>query len=529
MATLKVNNETIVVDSANLPSANPNAKGAVIQGDSVPLVVASYDNENKKTLNGVIKSLRQSGAISNTKFRLLYDINVPDNASEYSNPIMDNEIYENGEDAEVKFRDGDDSIPSWQGHNFLGWATDPTAQSPTYSYADFLNGDTFEVEFTTNDITLYAIWEVATVQVIYNIGEYGTGSLPSTQTVNWGSTVTILFSPAPSELDETGRVFVGWATSDGQREAEYTASNPTVTLYSDIYLYPVFAYTVTYLLGSYATGSVPNMQYAQHGDDIDIDFSPAPSPISGNRVFCGWALSDGMTDYRQAVCAIDGQTTLEVTANVILYPVFAQVYTLYYNFGSDGTGYKPNNSQGFYGQSVSVSFYPAPTCLSDPSRSFIGWATSDLQISAAYTQGGLNRVTMVNDETLYPVFEEAEESETSEIYFDFSGLGQNSSIVITGYDIDAEDWITIDTITTSTTKRFDSQQIVKIKMDISGINGNVSAVYYNGTYLGDGYTNEEIYDPFDAPYLGIPGAEGETEWSIYAGDSGTISFVVNNE
>lgn len=502
--TLMVGEDVVEVASDNLPAAAANAKGAVKQGDGV---AKSQDPQSiaDKKLNAVLDSLRHSGVVANDKFVVFYDKNFPQGVDEGGHIPVDENVYLSGQTATVKFVDGDERVPYCQGYNFIGWALSPSALSPTYPY-DENDPQTYTVTFTDNDIVLYAVWEAKTYTITYSLGEDGTGSVPSAQTVGEGVPTELLFSPAPSVNDGSGRVFVGWATSDGASTPDYTPSSPNISVYDDITLYPVFAFTVTYSLGSYATGTVPAPAYGQSGDTVSLDFHPTVSPISGNNVFCGWATVDGLTSYSSADYKEDGATSITLYTNVVLYPVFAQTFTLSYATGSDGTGSTPANQTAFDGQNINVSFSPTPTCVSDPSKDFIGWSTSDLQSTADYEDG--DTITMTGNVTLYPVF--------GTIAAAYITIVNNSSF--DAKVVDDQD-TTLLTITSMTQEQFN--YISYTSYDIKGAGKNFDVV---GSFTG---TFRE--DPFVGQTCSVSGGvmlspKGSDHWNFKDGDNGTLTI-----
>lgn len=318
MATLKVNNETIVVDPANLPAATTSAKGAVRKGVSVAKVV-DPSCDGKEEINGIIDSLRGAGAISNTKFRLIFDANTPSNASsEVVGMSADYAVYETGDTATI-----DNWGLSLEGYEFKGWDTDKDAVTPTYSYDDYYyQGITQTVTFTNNDITLYAIWAVETITVDYSAGSYGTGECPQNKVIPKGSYLSVDFSPAPTYSGGGTKYFVGWKMdNDGStlyNEADFTPQNAGGDFYDNTTLYPVFCEQVTlhYDLGSSgATGTLPSDQTYYAGQTVSLEYSPDIS-LSGKE-FLGWTFTDGQTTPDKVP-----YDTTYIDSNVTLYPVF---------------------------------------------------------------------------------------------------------------------------------------------------------------------------------------------------------------
>ena len=323
--TLMVGDDVVEVAPDNLPTAAANAKGAVKQGEGIakdPYPSSTADNK----INTVLESLRQSGVVANDKFVVFYDKNFPQGVEEGGNIPRDETVYSAGQTATVKFEDSEERVPYCQGYDFIGWALSPSAVPPSYPY-DENDPQTYTITFTDNDIVLYAVWQEKTATVTYALGDYGTGSVPSAQTVHEGDEVQLSFSPAPTVNDGSGRIFVGWSETDGgnsYNDATYRqGATDTIYPYEDITLYPVFAaqYTLTYALGNDATGTVPNAQTAYNGQTLSIDFNPSVTCVSDNtKVFVGWSETDGDTT---ATYTANGTNSIYMNKNITLYPVFA--------------------------------------------------------------------------------------------------------------------------------------------------------------------------------------------------------------
>ena len=66
-----------------------------------------------------------------------------------------------------------------------------------------------------------------------------------------------------------------------------------------------------------------------------------------------------------------------------------------------GTGSVPAPAYATVGQTITVTFTPAPT---KSGKTFRGWATSSSATSATYTASGTKTFTAATDVTLYAVF-----------------------------------------------------------------------------------------------------------------------------
>ena len=344
MATLKVNNETIVITPDNLPAATTSAKGAVKKGVSVPKMPIDPENpyEDDYAPNEIIQSLRESGAIENTKFRLLYSMNVDYSDKETGYPPTDDNVYEANDTATIQFytEEEKEEEPYWMGHEFIGWATTKNAVTPTYSFADFLDGQTQTVTFTNNDIILYAVWQVKNATITFHFGDYGTGSKPSSITVPSGGRVRLDYSaltPAPTWNGTGTRYCVGWHVVDNEYEGDdYDSyddinypivqhSSTEFALFDDMELYPVFCeqWSVTYTARD-TIDTMPSAETAYNGETVSLNFNPNITCNSDpTLVFIGW--TDDINETTTPGFTSIGVTSIYMTQNIVLYPVFGDV------------------------------------------------------------------------------------------------------------------------------------------------------------------------------------------------------------
>ena len=117
------------------------------------------------------------------------------------------------------------TVPTRSGYTFVGWATSSTATTATHQ-----PGYNFGIDANT---ILYAVWSTSTFTVTYNANGDSVSNLPSNQTKNADSTLT-LSSTTPTRTDYT---FVGWGTSATATTASYQpggsyTANASITLYA---------------------------------------------------------------------------------------------------------------------------------------------------------------------------------------------------------------------------------------------------------------------------------------------------------
>ena len=116
-----------------------------------------------------------------------------------------------------------DTVPTYSGHNFLGWATSPSASTASYQPGD-------QVTVSANSsVRLYAIWEVISHTVTFK----SFGVTVDSQLVEDGGTVS-----TPSDPSLEGYAFRGWSiTPQTPGTVSGTVFDFTTPITSDLTLY----------------------------------------------------------------------------------------------------------------------------------------------------------------------------------------------------------------------------------------------------------------------------------------------------
>lgn len=180
--------------------------------------------------------------------------------------------------------------------------------SATYRFG--ISGTWFDISNVLPDSVEYF--------VTYNAND-GTGGPTDSTGYNFGDTVTVLFTSAPTR---DGYTLLGWATSETATAADY-ASGGTETFVMnrlDVTLYAVWEavdYSVTYDANGGA--GVPTDANDYHiGDTVTVLFTTVPT-LEANT-FLGWATT---SDATEAAYTAEGTTSFEIgAANVTLYAVW---------------------------------------------------------------------------------------------------------------------------------------------------------------------------------------------------------------
>jgi uncharacterized repeat protein (TIGR02543 family) len=208
---------------------------------------------------------------------------------------------------------------TYTGKSFGGWNTETDGSGTPYAANASLTVD--------GDITLYAQW-IDRYTVKYDANG-GTGTAPSSQTVNTGATITVSDRRL---LSYTGKTFDGWNTETDGSGTPYAVGD-SLTVNEDITLYAqwiAIQYTVTYNANG-GTETVPP-QTAVRGERVTV----ANALTRTGYHFGGWntsSLGTG-TNYQPG-------STFTVTANITLYArwIAPRIRTedLYKEVTGDGT------------------------------------------------------------------------------------------------------------------------------------------------------------------------------------------------
>ena len=160
---------------------------------------------------------------------------------------------------------------SRSGYTFGGWNTNTTGTGTNYNA-----GSSYT---PTDNVTLYARW-IADVTVTFNVNN-GTGTVPASQTVPSGSSITI---PSEIGLSRNGYTFGGWNTNTTGTGTNYNAGS-SYTPTSNVTLYARWISTVTFNVNN-GTGTTPASQTVSAGSSITL---PSGSGLSrSGYTFNGW-------------------------------------------------------------------------------------------------------------------------------------------------------------------------------------------------------------------------------------------------
>ena len=219
----------------------------------------------------------------------------------------------------------------------------------------------------------------------------GTGEIPTAQTVDRGSSITL---PAGTGMSKSGFTFDGWNTSAEGTGTNYNAGDE-YTVSENIRLYAKWIVvgtpmTITFNING-GTGTAPSEMTRNSGTSIILPDSTGFSKES--YIFSGWNTNaDGTgTNY-------NAQTSYLVEGNFTLYAKWVLagiVYTVTFDING-GTGVDPVEMTGEYDSNISL---PDNTGFSRDDYTFAGWNTSADGEGTNYDAD--DEYTIIEDITLY--------------------------------------------------------------------------------------------------------------------------------
>lgn len=327
-----------------------------------------------------------------------------------------------------------DSQPGQNGDSlFLGWAESADATEAQYSA-----GDNIVLNITDKDKILYAVWGeqnpyTYTLKFRKNLPSGVTGTnitMPETKTKNSAKTTeTFQVNEVPSDanIDDTGVIFLGWATDDvgdiiyeaGDEisiEMEEGQTEASLTLYGvwGFEYYVIFDRGVTNSsVGKYSrdTEQLINTDYQ---DQIILSETTATISLIGlyesgefeykrsGYMLAGFTLTAGETNPSENITV---STPGRNHATTVYAYWLSGSYALLYDVNGGDTA---PDSQVVTSATASYTFYVssvAPTAATGSDAQFLGWADSPDATEAKYQAG--DQIILYEDnpgKTLYAIW-----------------------------------------------------------------------------------------------------------------------------
>lgn len=277
------------------------------------------------------------------------------------------------------------------GSNFLNWNTQADGEGVSYDPSDtFLMG--------TENVTLYAIWQV---QVSYTVTYDGNGSTGGTIPVDpssysEGDTVTVLDD---GDLVRTGYSFSSWNTeSDGSGTTyipgeTFFMGSENITLYA---VWQVLTYYVTYS-GNGSTGGTAPVDSNSYEDGQEVVVLDSSDLVRTGYAFLYWNTeSDG-----SGVTYEPGDTFYIGSSDILLYAIWEERYTVTYSGNGNTGGYAPVDPTIYEpGQEATILDLGS---LVKTNHLFLSWNTMANGLGTKYVSGDV--LTINSNVVLYAIWQ----------------------------------------------------------------------------------------------------------------------------
>ena len=324
------------------------------------------------------------------------------------------------------------------GYAFLGWATNKEAPEAEYSEGDTLT-------FTSDTVTLYAVWEANAYYVKYY--SEGVASGTASEFV-YDEANTLL----PNPFNKNGYTFEGWAIEEGGK-AVYSDGAEVMNLAADngaeITLYAVWKETVTEVIFN-LSGGIDGSESMAIAYGTEPETETVLPPVRKGYIFIGYftAPEGGVMVFDKGMNLVNTMSGYSLMRNgesnenlwllneesVTLYAVYEGVnYSVIYIDGEEIKG----SQSAIYGEAFSLQTASSMNVTAPENYTFAGWSTVPEGV-VAYADG--QQITNGLAETegaefyLYAVFEE---NEKIKVYYDANG-GMNAPVDNNGYYINTD-------------------------------------------------------------------------------------------
>lgn len=255
--------------------------------------------------------------------------------------------------------------PTRAGHTFRGWATSasgPVVYQPGGNYSD------------NADVTLYAVWQINTYTISYNVNGGNLSSVPASQTKTHGTNLT-LSSTKPTW---SGHTFQGWATSANGSVAYQPGA--VFSTNADTVLYAIWKAN-TYTISFNANGGSGSMGSVTKTYGVNLVLPKNTAIKRTNYLFQGW----GKTASDTNPTWFDGGTYSD-NASATLYAIWVQDrISCTVKFDANGGSNAPASITHW---SKSYSTLPSVVPTRD-GYEFQGWAASSTALAQTWVSGGL--------------------------------------------------------------------------------------------------------------------------------------------
>ena len=224
------------------------------------------------------------------------------------------------------------------GYSFIGWGISSTDTVNLY-----VSGNTFTVG--TNNIAFWARWSANTYRVTFDAN--GGSGAPSKAYDDYTTAGTAITLATVGTMQKTGYNFTGWGLSAVSTPvADPFTTAATIDLYAQ---WTIASYAVTYLAGTYGSGTVPTQANVNYGSSFTAAASTGLTGNDGTYPYAFVSWSDGTRTYAP------GQSILMGAGAVTLTAQWTRIYNVKYSFNGGSVGSPIADQQKIAGDTIVVS------------------------------------------------------------------------------------------------------------------------------------------------------------------------------
>jgi hypothetical protein len=224
------------------------------------------------------------------------------------------------------------------GYSFIGWG-----KSSTDTVNQYVSGNTYTVG--TNNIAFWARWSANTYRVTFDANG-GTGA-PSKAFDDYTTAGTAISLATRNTLAKSGYNFAGWGLSAVSTPvADPFTTAATIDLYAQ---WTVANFAVTYVAGTYGSGSVPTQANVNYGTSFTVAAATGLTGSDGTNPYAFVSWSDGTKTYAP------GQSILMGAGAVTLTAQWTRIYNVTYSFNGGSVTTPIADQQKIAGDTIVIS------------------------------------------------------------------------------------------------------------------------------------------------------------------------------
>lgn len=316
--------------------ANPASGGLTLSGYDFAGWSLNSDESGQIYQSGAAIALGLVDITLYAKWRLTqYSVSYNANGASDGSVPLDSNTYTMGGSVPIL---GNTGTLVRTGYSFIGWGI-----SSTDAVNQYVSGNTFTVG--TNNIAFWARWSPNTYRVTFDANG-GLGS-PSKAYDDYTTAGTAIALATRGNLEKPGYTFAGWGLS----AVSTPVADPfTTTANIDLYAqWTVANFAVTYVAGTYGSGTVPSQANVNYGTSFTVAASTGLTGSNGGDTYAFVSWSDGTRTYAP------GQSILMGTGPVTLTGQWTRVYNVKYSFNGGSVSTQIADQQKIAGDTIVVS------------------------------------------------------------------------------------------------------------------------------------------------------------------------------